>query len=100
MIHNYDHNFPTLSTNSILNNSISDDLESKMKTQYFDLWKNILSKSPKLSFYQTFKEYYEEEHYLNTLSIFDERKQLSQLRISNHKLAIETGRYTYTKNTT
>ena len=57
MIHSYDHNFPTLSTNRILNNSIIDDLESKMKTQYFVLWKNFLSKSPKLSFYQTFKEY-------------------------------------------
>ena len=50
--------------------------------------------SSKLAFYETFKEFYEEEKYLNIITNFEQRQQFTKFRISNHKLAIETGRYT------
>ena len=52
--------------------SIISELESKMKSKYFELWKSLLHISPKLSFYKTFKEYYEEEKYLNVLNNFED----------------------------
>jgi len=82
-----------LNIDTIINNMTIDDLESKMKTHYFKYWNNILDNSPKLSFYKTFKQFYEEEKYLSILNDFQERQHFTKLRISNHKLAIETGRY-------
>jgi hypothetical protein len=96
MLNTYDPVQP-LRIDNIINDSTICNLESKMKTCYFNLWNNILNNSIKLSFYKTFKEYYEEEKYLTTLNNIKERQQLTQLRISNHKLAIETGRYTRPK---
>ena len=96
MINYYDPD-QTVSINRTLENSIISELESTMKTNYFELWKDLLHNSPKLSFYETFKEYYEEEKYLNVLNNFEERQHFTKFRISNHKLAIETGRYSKPK---
>lgn len=64
-----------------------------MKTEYVKTWNNSVFHSRKLEFYRTFKENYELEHYLELIRDFDQRRNLTKFRISNHKLAIETGRY-------
>ena len=64
-----------------------------MKTQYFEKWKVDISSSSKLQFFSIFKDNYEVEPYLNTIGNFDQRRQYTKLRISNHKLAIESGRF-------
>lgn len=54
MIHYYDPH-QTVSINHVLENTTIRELESTMKTKYFEIWKNLLHLSPKLSFYETFK---------------------------------------------
>ena len=65
----------------------------KMKAEYFNIWKLNLKNSRKLAFYHSFKVTYETEKYLDFIKNFDQRRQFSKFRISNHKLAIEIGRY-------
>ena len=96
LMHNYSPN-QTISINQNFTNSFLNELDSSMKTYYFNLWKQLLGNSPKLSFYATFKEYYDEENYLNIINNFDQRKQFTKFRICNHNLAIETGRYSKPK---
>ena len=96
MIHYYDPH-QIVSINHVFENSTIWELESTMKTNYSEIWKNLLRHSPKLSFYETFKEFYEEEKYLDTINNFDQRQHFTKLRISNHKLAIETRRYSNPK---
>ena len=65
----------------------------KMKSNYFKHWKSLLQNSKKLTFYRSFKTDYEVEDYLNIIQNFEQRRQFTKFRISNHKLAIEAGRY-------
>jgi len=73
--------------------STLEDNQKIMKNEYLRVWRLNLSKSKKLEFYQSFKEKYEVENYLDIIRNFDQRRQFTKFRISNHKLAIETGRY-------
>ena len=66
---------------------------SIMKNKYLLYWKSNLEKSKKLRFYESFNERYEEEMYLQTIHDFNQRKQFTKFRISNHQLAIEKSRY-------
>ena len=52
-----------------------------------------LCNSQKLEFYNTFKDSYTPSPYLDFTRKNPNRKTLVKLRISNHKLRIETGRY-------
>lgn len=70
--------------------------EHTMKEVYAKFWNNSVIHSRKLEFYHNFKSRYESEPYLEVIRTFDKRRTLTKLRISNHKLAIETGRYTKT----
>jgi len=72
------------------------EFQVKMENQYLQKWRYTLSKSRKLQFFASFKDSYEIENYLNVISNFDQRRQFTKLRISNHKLAIEEGRYSKT----
>ena len=67
--------------------------EGKIK-QYVDLmnWNQTLQHSQKLSFYYTFKKNYSLSAYLDLTRKNPSRKSLVKLRISSHKLRIETGR--------
>ena len=80
-----------------LSNSVINELFVAMKSKYTSTWKIHLQNSPKLSFYQTFKNNYEEEKYLSIIRNYDQRRQFTKLRISNHALSIETGRYSKPK---
>ena len=64
-----------------------------MKTHYFDIWKLNLSHSKKLKLYESIKTNYQREEYLDTIRNYEQRRILTKFRISNHNLAIETGRH-------
>ena len=64
-----------------------------MKNQYFKKRKVDLYHSKKLEFFKYIKVDYESENYLNRIRHFDQRRKFTKFRISDHKLAIETGRY-------
>ena len=70
-----------------------ENFNTKTKTTYFHKWKKHIAESKKLEVYKLIKTDYEEENYLSQLRNFEERKTFTKFRISNHKLAIETGRY-------
>ena len=64
---------------------------SLMKQKYISYWQQTLQQ--KLEFYQIFKIEYAPSHYLDLTTRTSERRVLTKLRISNHKLMIELGRY-------
>ena len=64
-----------------------------MQKKYITHWKHSLCNSQKLEFYNVFKDSYTPSIYLDVTWKNPYRKTLVKLRISNHKLNIETGRY-------
>ena len=64
-----------------------------MQKKYITHWKHSLYNSQKLEFYNVFKDSYTPSIYLDVTRKNANRKTLVKLRISNHKLNIETGRY-------
>ena len=66
---------------------------TNMKEKYISSWRHSLEHSKKLEFYKVFKDDYVTSDYLNQLRNFNERRNLVKLRVSNHKLMIELGRY-------
>jgi hypothetical protein len=92
MLNSYNIDDSNILTNPITNNTIQGYYES-IKKHYIKAWKSNLAKSRKLERYNSIKETYETEDYLNIVRNFDQRRCFTKLRISNHKLAIETGRY-------
>ena len=64
-----------------------------MKKKYISYCRQILQHSQKLSFYYTVKQHYSPSTYLDLSRRNHSRKALVKLRISSHKLRIETGRY-------
>ena len=81
-------------------------LKSTLKSKFENSWKNEISKAKqtdddttngnKLRTYAIFKSQFKPEEYLK-LNCNNQRRTLSQFRISAHKLAIERGRYTIPK---
>ena len=54
------------------------------------------NRSKKLQFYSIFKHDFKISSYLDLTSNSTKRKDLMKIRINNHKLMIETGRYNQT----
>ena len=79
-------------------------LELRLKDQHQQLFfakiwdHNVKNGSDsKLRFYRLFKSSYSAETYLSNITSFKRRQILTKFRISNHKLRIETGRYSKEK---
>ena len=68
-------------------------LVTKFRESYVKFWKNRLNNSKKLEFYETLKQEYTCEQYLNIIDDPLRRRDYTQFRISNHNLMIEYGRY-------
>ena len=68
-------------------------LNNVMKQKYISHWNQTLQNSQKLSFYNTIKNNSSPFTYLVLTRRNPLRKTLLKLRISCHKLRIETGRY-------
>ena len=64
-----------------------------MQKKYITHWKHSLCNSQKLGFYNVFKDSYTLSTYFDVTRKNANRKTLVKLRISNHKLNIETGRH-------
>ena len=64
-----------------------------LKDNYINKWRSKLENSEKLIFYKEIKTKYEPEGYLSSQTNISLRKELIKLRISNHELMIEKGRY-------
>ena len=72
---------------------------SSMKQEYILYWQNTLQHSQKLEFYRSFKTDHTTSSYLEVTRGTAGRRALisdGKLRISNHKLMIEIGRYNQT----
>jgi len=91
--YNLDLNFKNIISNPNLEKNYN-----KMQETYFKHWKKLIDNSRKLCFYKTFKDFYEPEIYLDLPYDFEQRRQFTKFRISNHSLAIETGRYNNQNN--
>ena len=72
------------------------NVTENLKGHFTKCWKLEKSKSSKLSFYNTIKNKFARESYLDTVKGFSRRYSTSKLRISAHNLEIEQGRYTNT----
>jgi len=64
-----------------------------MKKKYISYWNQTLQHPQKLSFYYTFKTNYSLSAYLDLTRKNPSRKSIVKLRISSHKIQIETCRY-------
>ena len=69
---------------------------SSMKQEYISYWQNTLQHYRKLEFYGSFKTHHTSSSYLDLTKGTAGRRALVKLRISNHKLMIEIGRYNQT----
>ena len=71
---------------------------SSMKQEYIFYWQNTLQHSQKLEFYRSFKTDHTTSSYLELTRGTAGRRALAtvKLRISNHELMIEIGRYNQT----
>ena len=63
-----------------------------IKQKYIPYWQHTIHHSKKLQFYSLFKHDYKISSYLDLIRNSNKRKDLVKIRISNHKLMIETGR--------
>lgn len=86
------YNLPDFDPN-VLNKSKIKHYISLMQHKYILHWQHTIQHSKKLEFYNTFKNEYTPSCYLELTSKLNERKELVKFRIGNHKLMIETGRY-------
>ena len=68
---------------------------SLMKQKYISYWQQTLQHSQKFEFYKIFKNEYAPSNYLELSTRTSERRALTKLRVSNHKLMIELGRYNH-----
>ena len=68
-------------------------LVSLMKQKYISYWQQALQHSQKLELYKILKNEYAPSNYLELSTRTSERRTLTKLRVSNHKLMIELGRY-------
>ena len=89
------YNLPNFVPNNLDKTKIS-RYKDIMKQKYITQWRHSVNYTRKLEFYNTFKHCYEISSYLNLTRKTINRKALVKLRVSNHKLMIETGRYNQT----
>jgi len=65
----------------------------ELKTDSFSNKKSEIENSSRLKYYNTYKTEFGIEQYLLNINNDKLRKQLTQFRLSAHKLAIEAGRF-------
>ena len=85
------YNLPDFDPNVLNKSKIKHNI-SLMQHKHILHWQHTIQHSKKLQFYNTFKNEYTPS-YLELTNKLNERKELVKFRIGNHKLMIETGRY-------
>ena len=64
-----------------------------LKQHFKDIWLCNVNFSPKLEFYNKYKTTFIKEDYLDCIQNYNDRSNLTKLRISAHNLEIEVGRH-------
>jgi len=85
------YNLPDFDPNVLNKSKIKQNI-SLMQHKHILHWKHTIQHSKKLEFYNTFKNEYTPS-YLELTNKLNERKELVKLRMGNHILMIETGRF-------
>jgi hypothetical protein len=67
--------------------------KSRIRDQFIQDWNHTINTSPKLHYYCKFKQFFEFEDYLVSISNETTRKSLTRFRLSSHNLEIEQGRF-------
>ena len=84
------YNFPQ---NILTESKFTQQYTKTMMSKYTEIWRNNLNNSQKLQLYSKIKTSYEPERYLNVIKNAKLKQALCKLRVSNHDLMIERGRY-------
>ena len=79
--------------NMISTENFSDTCQKKLRAIFVEQWRIKLNNSRKLRFYKLFKTSFIKEMYLETITNFYLRKDLTKFRCSDHRLEIEIGRH-------
>ena len=77
----------------ISHETLKKQLKLKLQQQYVSEWKADIGNSSKLNFYGEIKEKYIFEKYLDLIDNRQHKAALTKLRISAHRLHIQTGTY-------
>ena len=68
-------------------------LRQRLKDQYIQDWSNVLENSSRARFYSNISDFYLQP-YLEFITIRKFRIAMTKLRVSSHRLEVETGRWT------
>ena len=90
------YNLPNFVPNNLHKTNFKISRYKDIKTEVYYSVAVFSNYTRKLEFYNTFKHCYEISSYLNLTRKTINRKALVKLRVSNHKLMIETGRFNQT----
>lgn len=71
-------------------------IEKETNEEYYQYWLNKIEHSNKLSCFHKIKTNYELAPYLTEIKEYKQRKLMASYRVSDHSLAIETGRHRQT----
>ena len=84
-----------ISTQRMVTYSNGEPIRKKFEDTFGEIWSVHLQNQSKLSFYSTLCRRYnsEPEKYLSTVKNFKHRSNITKIRVSAHRLAIEAGRY-------
>jgi hypothetical protein len=80
-----------------LTKTVSNNITKTLQNHYKNFWKLQILNSPKLDSYRTFKQDFYYEPYLDYISKQEHQIALTRLRVSQHDLEIERGRYSKPK---
>ena len=86
-------NMYNFNQNILRESKYKESFTKKLITYFIEIWRNNISNSRKLQLYSKIKSNYEPEQYLNAIKNEKLKKSLTKLRVSNHILMIEQGRY-------
>ena len=73
--------------------AITSQLRQRLRDIYVQNWHCAIRNNSKLSVLSTLNKQYKQESYLSNIRSLDVRRAITALRISCHKLSIETGRF-------
>ena len=84
---------PILNATSLSEHCSAPLILANIKQHFIASWKASIRTSRKLAFYNTLKDTFDWEPYLNHANSFKDRRSKARIRCSSHKLNIEAGRY-------
>ena len=73
-------------------------MRNSLKKTFREIWETERKLNRKLDFYNSVKDTFQCEPYLNIGLSFQDQKRLAQFRTSSHKYKVETGRYGQKRN--